>query len=198
MFPIFVVVLFLASVGTALNVSIQNAVPTRPSFSIQTVNQPLQACGQANIEDVVDASSSSEIILWKIGTVSIKEKETSCKVRLPIPLPCSPILLAKYSYPSSTGHSSHSIRSRVVIRYKRRLLARPHRSRARRAGNSNFQSRISIRPYSRTYLRSRTCYLLMSQVLKHVGTERPTTWRRPRRVVPTQRRFSNRQRLGGP
>lgn len=82
MFPVFVFLLCFTAAATALNVTAKDVVPSFPAFSIQTTDQPLDPCGQAYIEDVVDASSLSEIVLWKVGTLSIRDKEISCKVSL--------------------------------------------------------------------------------------------------------------------
>ena len=81
MFPVFVIFLFAAAT-TALNVTVKDAIPSFPALSIQTTNQPLDSCGQAYIDDIVDSNSLAETIFWRIGTLAIKDKETFCKVSL--------------------------------------------------------------------------------------------------------------------
>jgi hypothetical protein len=72
--------LSLAALTTGLNVTVEDAALSSPGSLIRTTEQPLNSCGQANIEDIVDAKSMTETILWTVGTLAVKDKETSCKV----------------------------------------------------------------------------------------------------------------------
>jgi hypothetical protein len=83
MFSLFVLILFVFSpFGVSQGITaVKDAVPfSPPDFSIQIANQPLNSCGGENIEDIVNAGDLSEIILWRVGTLAVQDKEISCRV----------------------------------------------------------------------------------------------------------------------
>jgi len=82
MFRLFVILLSLTAYLTAVDIPIKHSVsPSFPTSTIKTIDVE-NSCGQAYINDRVDANSLSETILWKIGTLHIAEKEINCKVGL--------------------------------------------------------------------------------------------------------------------
>jgi hypothetical protein len=83
MFSLFTLILFVFSpFGVAQGITaVKDAVPfSAPDFSIQTANQPMSSCGGENIDDIVNAGDLSETILWRVGTLAVKDKEISCRV----------------------------------------------------------------------------------------------------------------------
>lgn len=69
-----------STVVLASNRTTDSGEPSSPFSFTKAIEVSADSCGQSNIEDIVDSKALSEIILWRVGTLAIKDKEMSCKV----------------------------------------------------------------------------------------------------------------------